>query len=159
MTKLVFGVSGTPDTNRTIHITGLKFGVQKVGGLYCLCSEHKGVDQLRGCAFVFAYAQSRLSHDGALIIDDLVRFRHSKSTKLVDAFSRYCPEENPTKYFTTTRTITQLLTPMFYVYKVRQRHIIVLCHGHMVGWIVSIINPFVTNGLLHLPHLDESTFI
>ena len=36
-------------------------------GLYYLCSENKGADQLRGyrliCAFVFAYAKSRFAHD------------------------------------------------------------------------------------------------
>ena len=38
--------------------------------MYYLCSENKGADQLCGyakliCAFVFAYAKSRFSHDAA----------------------------------------------------------------------------------------------
>ena len=39
--------------------------IMKVEGLYHLCSENKGADQLRGhrvCVFVFAYAKSRFSH-------------------------------------------------------------------------------------------------
>ena len=40
------------DTNRAAHVQkmvrGLKFGIQKVEGLYYPCSENKGADQLRG---------------------------------------------------------------------------------------------------------------
>ena len=57
---------------------GLKFRIYEVEGLYYLCSENKGTDQLRGhregnreakliCVFVFAYAKKRLSHNGAHI--------------------------------------------------------------------------------------------
>ena len=33
--------------------------------LYYLCSENKVADQLRDCAFAFAYEQMRFSHDAA----------------------------------------------------------------------------------------------
>ena len=52
---------------------GLKFRIYVEEGLYYLCSENKGADQLRGyreaqiCIFVFAYAKSRFSHDEAHI--------------------------------------------------------------------------------------------
>ena len=37
---------------------GLKFGTLKVDGLYCLCSENKGADQLCGdLRFAFIYMQ------------------------------------------------------------------------------------------------------
>ena len=49
------------DTNRAVQPykmgKGLKFPIYEEG-LYNLCRENKGADQLRGyCAFVFAYAQ------------------------------------------------------------------------------------------------------
>ena len=51
----------------------LKFQVNKVEGLYYLCSENKGADQLSVhliCAFFFAsYAKSRFSHDMAHITE------------------------------------------------------------------------------------------
>ena len=48
------------------------FGFRKVVGLFYLCSENKGADQLRItaqliCVFVFAYAKSRFSHNEAQI--------------------------------------------------------------------------------------------
>ena len=47
--KPVFGGS---DTNRAVQpqkmAGGLKFRIKKVEGLYYLCSENKGADQLRG---------------------------------------------------------------------------------------------------------------
>ena len=47
MRKLVIGVS---DTNRAVHqhkmARGLKFRIQEVDGLYYLCSENKGADQM-----------------------------------------------------------------------------------------------------------------
>ena len=61
----------------------LQFLIYEVEGLYYLCGENKGADQLadqlRGyraaavtgqtiCAFVFAYAKSRFSHDVAHMI-------------------------------------------------------------------------------------------
>ena len=49
---------------------GLKFRIQEVEGLYYLCSENKGADQLRGyreadLRLCFRYAKSRFSHDAA----------------------------------------------------------------------------------------------
>ena len=46
----------------------LKFRIKEEEELYYLCSEKKGTDQLHGsvqliCAFVFAYAKIRFSHD------------------------------------------------------------------------------------------------
>ena len=49
----------------------LKFRIQKLEGLYYLCSENKCADQLLTakliCVFAFAYAKSRFSHDAAHI--------------------------------------------------------------------------------------------
>ena len=47
----------------------LKFQVKEVEGVFYLCSENKGTDQLTLQpirAFVFAYAKSRSSNDTAL---------------------------------------------------------------------------------------------
>ena len=77
MRKLVFGVSNLgSDTNpnQTVQpqkmVRGLKFQIHEVEGLCYLCSKNKGADQLCCyrkliCAFVFAYAKSRFSHDAA----------------------------------------------------------------------------------------------
>ena len=50
--KPVFGVSPKSDTNRAVQrqrmARGLKFGIYEKEGLYYLCSENKGTDQLRG---------------------------------------------------------------------------------------------------------------
>ena len=51
---------------------GLKFRIETEEGLYYLCSENKGADQLRGyreliCVFVFAYAKHWFSHDGSYV--------------------------------------------------------------------------------------------
>ena len=40
----------------------IKFWIYEVEGLFYLCSGRKNADQLL-CAFVFAYAESRFSHD------------------------------------------------------------------------------------------------
>ena len=46
--------------------SGLKFVTNEDEGFYNLCSENKGADPLQPiCAFVFAYAKSRFSHDAA----------------------------------------------------------------------------------------------
>ena len=37
---------------------GLKFRIQKVEGLYYLCSEKKGADQLRGSGSLFSHMQN-----------------------------------------------------------------------------------------------------
>ena len=49
---------------------GLKFRILEEEGLYYLCRENKGADQLHGyrdadLRLVFAYAKSQLSHDAA----------------------------------------------------------------------------------------------
>ena len=48
--KLVFGFPTRSDTNRAVQpqkvARGLKFWVQEEEGLYYLCSENKGADQL-----------------------------------------------------------------------------------------------------------------
>ena len=52
MRKPVFRVSTRFDTNRAVQLQkmarGLKFRIKVVEGLYYLCSENKGADQLRG---------------------------------------------------------------------------------------------------------------
>ena len=77
---------------------GLKFRIYEIEGLYYPCSENKGADQLRGyrqadlrlcfrteliCAFVFAYAKSRFSHDEA----QLKLFRIPKISYYLDSKS------------------------------------------------------------------------
>ena len=55
-------------------IKGLKFRIKEVEGLFYLCSEKKAliscavIAQLI-CVFVFAYAKTRFSHDGAKSIN------------------------------------------------------------------------------------------
>ena len=53
MRKPTFWFSTWSDTNRAVQpqmmARGLKFRIEKVEGLYYLCSENKGADQLRGC--------------------------------------------------------------------------------------------------------------
>ena len=65
MIKSVFRRS---DTNRAVQskkmARGLKFRIQEEEGLYYLCRENRGADQLHGltvqqiCTFVFACAKS-----------------------------------------------------------------------------------------------------
>ena len=53
MRKPVFGVLTRSDKNRAVQLQkmarGLKFWIKEEEGLYYLCSENKGADQLRGC--------------------------------------------------------------------------------------------------------------
>ena len=50
--NLFLGFPTRSDTNRAVQTqktaTGLKFRIQEVEGLYYICSECKGADQLRG---------------------------------------------------------------------------------------------------------------
>ena len=64
------------DTNRSVQpqemARCLKFRIYEVEGLYYLCSENKGADQLRAtakliCVFVFAYAKIWFSNNAAHI--------------------------------------------------------------------------------------------
>ena len=52
MRKLTFWFPTWADTNRAVQphkmVRGLKFQIYEVEGLYYLCSENKGTDQLRG---------------------------------------------------------------------------------------------------------------
>ena len=52
MRKPAFWFQTWSDTNQTVQLlkmaTGLKFRIWKVEGLYYLCCENKGADQLRG---------------------------------------------------------------------------------------------------------------
>ena len=52
MRKPTFWFKTWSDTNQTVQLLkmarGLKFRIKKVEELYCLCSENKGADQLRG---------------------------------------------------------------------------------------------------------------
>ena len=52
MRKPTFWFPTWSDTNQAVQLQkmarGLKFRVKKVEGLYYLCSENKGADQLRG---------------------------------------------------------------------------------------------------------------
>ena len=65
--KFVFGVLTSSDTIRAVQpqkmARGLKFRANKIEGLYYLCSENKGADQLRSstaeliCVKMFSYLQ------------------------------------------------------------------------------------------------------
>ena len=52
MRKPTFWLLTCSDTNQAVQLQkmarGLKFWIKKVEGLYYLCSENKGADQLRG---------------------------------------------------------------------------------------------------------------
>ena len=49
-------------------VRGLKFWIYAVEGIYYLCIETKGNDQLQLiCVLVFAYATNRFSHEAAYI--------------------------------------------------------------------------------------------
>ena len=52
MRKPTFKFPTRSDTNQAVQLQkmarGLKFRIKKVEGLYYLCSENKGADQLRG---------------------------------------------------------------------------------------------------------------
>ena len=70
--KPVFGFPTNSDTNLAVHpqkmARGSKFWIKEVEGLYYLCCENKGADQLPVilqliCTFVFAHAKSRISGD------------------------------------------------------------------------------------------------
>ena len=73
---LSLGFPTRSDTNRAVQpqrmATGWKFPIYVVEGLYYLCSENKGavsfmVTTKLICAFDFAYAEERFSHDTAQI--------------------------------------------------------------------------------------------
>ena len=57
------------DTNQAVQLKkmarGLKFRIQKVEGLYYLCSENKGADQLRGSNREADLRLCWFSHDAA----------------------------------------------------------------------------------------------
>ena len=89
MRKPVFGFPTRSHTNRSVQSQKIarssKFQIKEVEGLYYMCSENKGADQLRGyreadqrlcfrytystakliCIFVFAYAKNWFSQDAA----------------------------------------------------------------------------------------------
>ena len=70
------------DTNRAAQpqnmARGLKFRIKKVEGLYYLCSENKGADQLRGyreadLCLCFRICKTLVSHDAAHFIIDAIK--------------------------------------------------------------------------------------
>ena len=72
--KTCFGFPTRSDTNWALQlqkvVKGLKFWIYEVEGLYYLCSETKwliscAVNAQLICAFAFAYAKRRFSHDAA----------------------------------------------------------------------------------------------
>ena len=67
--KPMFWFPTWSDTNQALQLQkmarGLKFQIKKEEGLYFLCSENKGADQI--CVFVVAYAKCWFSHDAAQI--------------------------------------------------------------------------------------------
>ena len=76
MRKPTFWFQTWSDTNQTVQLQkmarGLKFRNKKVEGLYHLCSENKGADQLRGfreadLRLCFRICKRLVSHDAAQI--------------------------------------------------------------------------------------------
>ena len=71
MRKPIFSIIDQADTNRAVMpqkmARGLKVRMQEEEGLFYLCSENKGADQLH--SYCFAYAKSRFSHDASQIIE------------------------------------------------------------------------------------------
>ena len=74
MRKPTFKFPTWSDINQAVHLQkmarGLKFRTQKEEGLYYVCSENKGVDQLRGnreadLRLCFRICICWFSHDGA----------------------------------------------------------------------------------------------
>ena len=74
MRKPAFWFPTCSDTNQAVHLQkmtgGLKFRIYKVEGLYYICSENKGADQLRGYRgadlhHCFRICRTLFSHDGA----------------------------------------------------------------------------------------------
>ena len=77
MRKPTFWFPTWSDTNQAVQLQniarGLKFQIKKVEGLYYLCSENKGADQLRGyreadLRLCFPYAKHWFSHDVAQLV-------------------------------------------------------------------------------------------
>ena len=77
MRKPTFWFPTWSDTNQAVQLQkmsrGLKFWIYKVGGLYCLCSENKGADQLRGyreadLRLCFCISKTLVSHNEAQIV-------------------------------------------------------------------------------------------
>ena len=85
MRKPVFGhFFDTKQAAQPLKIArGLQFWIWEEEGLYCLCTENKGADQLCCygkliCCFVFAYAKSLFSHDAAhIFMCIIVLFYHN----------------------------------------------------------------------------------
>ena len=81
--NLSLGFLTRSDTNQNVQsqrmARSLKIQIYVVKGLYYLCSENKGTNQLNflvtakliRCAFVFTYAKGRFSHDAAQIIETI----------------------------------------------------------------------------------------
>ena len=93
MRKQTFWFSTWSDTNQAVQLQkmarGLKFRIWKVEGLYYLCSENKGADQLRGyreadLRFFFAYAKCWFSHDAAQICLQCYCYMHGDLVHDVD---------------------------------------------------------------------------
>ena len=67
-------------------VGGLKFRILKEEGLHYQCSKIKGADKLcitvqLICTFVFAYAESRFSHDAVqIIVRDLCKYSESNKS-------------------------------------------------------------------------------
>ena len=82
MRKPTFWCSTWSDTNRALQpqkmARGLKFQISKVEGLYSLCRENKGADQL--CDYLFAYLCShkeiQMCHESLHVhfFDDFISF-------------------------------------------------------------------------------------
>ena len=77
MRKPTFWFLTWSDTNQAVQLQkmarGLEFRIFKIEGLYYLCRENKGADQLVVtakliCVFVFSYAKRWFSHDAAHLV-------------------------------------------------------------------------------------------
>ena len=77
MRKPTFWFPTWSDTNQAVQLQkmarGLKFWIWKIEGLYYLCSENKGADQLRGyreadLRLCFRICKRWFSHDAAHMV-------------------------------------------------------------------------------------------
>ena len=90
------------DTNQAVQLQkmarGLKFQIWKVEGLYYLCSENKGADQLRGyreadLCLRFRICKRWFSHDAAHLHILTISLKAKVSLKVVNTATRSQPIE------------------------------------------------------------------
>ena len=103
MRKPTFWFPTCSGTNHAVQVQkmarGLKVRIRKVEGLFYLCSEIKGADQLRVFVFAFAYAKCWFSHDAVHIWDR--------------GFYRFLG-----RVFTSKVYLPNICTPLYQIFKI-----------------------------------------